>query len=253
MSNAIPKSAKARSLMTAIAVFALGPTQAAVDFSGVWMPVAELATPWESAAVMLTPEARILHQQFDPQRRDSTLFCMPLGTPRNMLNTAPYAIEILQREERITVIFDRLGDVRRIFLDERAHPADPVPTWMGHSIARWQGKSLIVETTALTDQSILSDDGLPHTDQMQIIENFSLVKKHGQQLLQVTTELSDPRAFTKPLKVERYFRRTPHVEMSEGSGLCLLDQWRKRLEQVNRELAMENKQLKPGKAAEGAP
>src|SRR5262245_18411342 len=85
------------------------PALAAVpDISGTWMPDADVAQAWAPAAMPFTPAARQRFETFDARRKDSTLFCMPLGTPRNILSTAPYPVEILQRPERITLIFDRL-------------------------------------------------------------------------------------------------------------------------------------------------
>ena len=77
---------------------------------------------------------------------------MRYGTPRNTLSTAPYPLEIVQRPERLTMIFDRLGDVRRVFLDGRARPNPLWPTWLGHSLGHWEGETLVIETVAMTQE-----------------------------------------------------------------------------------------------------
>jgi hypothetical protein len=208
------------------------------DFSGIWMPVADADTALSADKLSLTEQGKEALAAFDPRRQDSTRFCMPYGTPRNILSTAPYPIEVLQRPERLTVIFDRLGDVRRIFTDGRAHPDGMWPNWLGHSIGTWEGKTLVIDTVALTSESILSDQGLPHSEEMKISERLSL-DDEGQLRDEIT--ITDPVMYETPIKAVRIFRRAPKAQMSEGSAICLLDQWRKQLETRNRE---QGKQLK---------
>jgi hypothetical protein len=215
------------------------------DISGIWIPDAELAQTWNPRDLPFTAAARTVFESFDARRKDSASFCMPLGTPRNILSTAPYPIEILQRPERITIIFDRLGDVRRIFLDGRKHPEEAAGTWLGHSVGRWRFDALEVETVGFNDESLLADSGLPHSAGMLVTEQFRVVRKNREEALVVEITITDPVAYSQPLRATRFFRRAPQASMSEGSGLCLLDQWRKRLERVNSDLAAANKQAEP--------
>jgi hypothetical protein len=204
------------------------------DFSGTWLSVAELAQPLDPAALPLTPAAQAKLDAFDPKRVDSTYFCMPFGTPRNTLNTAERPLQILQDGTQLTLLFDGLGDVRRIFLDGRPHPEDPIPSWMGHSIGTWNADTLAIETIAMTSESILSEQGLPHGEAMQLDEQLHLVEQGGETLLQLDMQISDPEYYQMPVTATRYFRRAPHAQLSEGSSQCLLDQWRRRLEETNR-------------------
>ena len=233
--------------MAAFAAGLLGMTAGssqAADFSGIWMPASDLDTPLSADTLPLTEAAKAALAKFEPGRQDSTRFCMPYGTPRNTLASAPYPIEILQRPERLTIIFDQLGDVRRIFLDGRARPENLWPTWLGHSLGHWDGDTLVIETLALTSESILSDQGLPHSEDMTVTERLSFVKQNGKELLRDEIMITDPAMYAAPIKVTRFFRRAPEAQMSEGSGLCLLDQWRKRLEDRNKDLALGT--AKPG-------
>jgi hypothetical protein len=209
---------------------------AGVDLSGTWVPAADLVSGLNADDLQLTPEAVEAVGQFDSERFDSTAFCMPYGTPRNTLATAPYPLEIVQRPEQVTVIFDGLGDVRRIFTDGRSHPEDPIPSWMGYSVGTWDDETLLVETQAMTRESILSDAGLPHSDTMLLEERWRLVEHNDESLLQVELSIVDPVYYREPVEAMRLFRRAPHATMSEGPGLCLLDQWSVELEETNRKL-----------------
>ena len=208
------------------------------SLAGMWMPAPELAATWLDGKPQLTTEAAALARDYDPRRSDSTLFCMPRGTPRNTLSTAPAPLEILQRAEQITLIFDGRGDVRRFFLDGRPHPQEPVPNWLGHSTAKWQGEELLVDTVALSAESRLDDSGLPHSEGLHLSERWRLTTRQGEMLLEVALTLEDAASYTKPLRTTRYFRRAPQATMSEASAYCLLDQWRGYLEKHNKELSV---------------
>jgi hypothetical protein len=210
----------------------------AADFSGVWLPAGNLDAPLSADSAPVTPKAKAALATFDPRHKDSTRFCMPYGTPRNTLSTAPYPIEILQRPERLTIIFDRLGDVRRIYLDGRKRAKNVWPTWLGNSLGHWEGDTLVVDTVAMTSESILTDDGLPHSDDMTLQERMNVIERDGGKVLKDEITITDPAMYAAPIKVARYFRRADDARMSEGSGLCLLDQWRQRLETRNKTLAV---------------
>lgn len=224
-----------RALLLAQLILCSMPASSQVpDFSGTWLSVPELAEPLDPAALPLTPAAQAWLDAFEPRRLDSTYFCMPFGTPRNTLNTAQRPLQVIQTGVQLTLLFDGLGDVRRVFLDGRAHPIDPIPSWMGHSIGTWNEGELTIDTIAMTRESILTDAGLPHGDAMQLREQLRLVERAGETLLQVDLQIDDPEFYGAPLAATRYFRPAPHAQASEGSSQCLLDQWRRRLEDLNR-------------------
>ena len=219
-----------------LVVHAIAAVAAEVDFSGVWMPDDRAATQWSVGSVPFTPRGAAEFRGFDPRKGDSVRYCMPFGTPRNTLSTAPRPIEILQRPEQITLLFDGMNDVRRIHLDGRAHPRDALASWMGHSIGSWQGAVLRVDTVATNHESILDESGLPHSDKARITERLRVEIVRGRKTLIDDILIDDPLYYREPLRATRQFVWAPAAAMSEGSSLCLLDQWRQRLEQLNKEL-----------------
>ena len=217
-----------------------------VDFSGVWVPAPRSGDVLAPDKLHMTDRGKAALAAFDPRHHDSTRFCMPYGTPRNTLSTAPYPLEIVQRPERLTMIFDRLGDVRRVFLDGRPRPDPLWPTWLGHSLGHWEGKTLVIDTVAMTQESILADDGLPHSEDMHVVERLSLGSRDGAQWLVDEITITDPAVYEVPIKVTRRFRRAEGAQMSDGSVSCLLDQWRQDLERRNQALAGERGAEKKG-------
>jgi hypothetical protein len=209
------------------------------SLGGTWVPAAELAVSWDAAKLEMTTSGRTAFESFDRVRQDPVLFCMPYGTPRNTLKTTDYPVQILQRPEQITMIFDGRGDVRRIFMDGRSHPPEPVANWMGHSVGSWRREALRVDTVAMTSQSRLDTSGLPHSEAMHIEETWELVEREDETLLRVAMTIDDPETYVGTLEAERYFRRAPLARMSEASGYCLMDEWRRYLERHSKELSLE--------------
>ncbi len=200
------------------------------DLSGIWIPDDKRDQPLQPPAVPFTGAAKVLFDQFDKRTRDSSAYCMPFGTPRNVLGTAAYPLEIIQQPKRITMLFSPLNDVRKIYMDGRPHPQDVIPTWMGHSVGQWDADALVVDTVSMTGESILNDSGLPHSEQMQVSERFSLLNDRGMKFLQVEIKITDPQFYSQPLHATRYFRWAPDAPLPQGSVGCLIDQRRASLE-----------------------
>jgi hypothetical protein len=89
--------------------------------------------------------------------------------------------------------------LRQIFLDGRPLPGnDPQPWWYGYSIGRWEGDTLVVETSGLRDGGWLDVVGSPFTDAAKVTERFRRVN-YGS--LEIDVTVDDPKAYTKPWTV----------------------------------------------------
>jgi hypothetical protein len=89
-------------------------------------------------------------------------------------------------------------EFRQIYTDGRKLPDDPQPSWYGYSIGRWDGDTLVVETTGLRDGLWADFYGSPLTDQAKITERIS---RPNYGTLEVQATIDDPRAYTKPWTV----------------------------------------------------
>ena len=196
------------------------------DIGGTWLPDASRAEPWP-ATLPLTPTARSLMDAFNPSMSDPTTFCMPLGTPRNMLQTE-YPLEVVQTPQLVLfVVQPNLSntEVRRIPLDGTPLPASPDATWFGTSRGRWEGSTLVVETIGLRPDACVSGNGLAHSEQLRVIERLSVTKdtEHGK-ILTDDIELQDPKAYQAPLKIRRVFDwAPPETQLREGN--CVELRW----------------------------
>ena len=110
--------------------------------------------------VPLQPWAAALYKQRGANlMRDNPLaHCLPAGVPRLDAYTHPF--KIVQTPDLLVVLYESLTMFRQIFLDGRAHPEDPQPSWMGYSIGRWEGDVLVVETIGFNDKTWLDGWGI---------------------------------------------------------------------------------------------
>ncbi len=144
---------------------------------------------------------------------DPTSRCLPQGMPRFMV--ASYPLELLQTAGQVTMIAEWASQVRRIFTDGRAHPpADEVEiTYNGHSIGRWEGQTLVVDTIGIRGDTSFDASPLQHSDRIHVVERIRL--KDASTLEAVIT-VTDPEAFTEPWTVTRTYRRGgPDMQIME--------------------------------------
>jgi len=213
------------------------PTSTATDLAGIWVPDASRAEPW-AQQLPLTSSARSMMESFDPAEQDPTNFCMPLGTPRNMLQTE-YPLEIVQTPQRVVMVLQpnlANAEVRRIPVDGSTLPESPDPSWFGTSRGRWDGATFVIETTGLRPDALVSGNGLRHSDALRVIERLSVVEDPGRgRTLIDDIELRDPKAYEQPMKTRRYFAWAPQVQLREPAGCIELEwidkTWRQRLEE----------------------
>ncbi len=121
-------------------------------------------------------------------------------------------MEIIQKPQQMTIIAEWESQVRRVFLDGRKHPAELDPTFNGHSIGHWEGKTLVVDTVGLRADTVFDQSGIRHSDRLHLIERFTLVQPDTIEL-QITAD--DPVAFYQPWVVKKVYKRAPGAEIME--------------------------------------
>jgi hypothetical protein len=101
---------------------------------------------------------------------------------------------------------------RQVFLDGRSHPEDLQPTWMGHSVGKWEGDTLVVDTVGFNDKTWLSLETSPHTEKMHLTERF---RRPDLGHLEVELIIADPEAYAKPWIMKRVSDLAPNEEVQE--------------------------------------
>ena len=127
--------------------------------------------------------------------------CFPEGPTRMM-----GGFELLQFPDVVLLLFQEDHWVRRVYMDGRGHPDDYPVTWMGHSIGKYDGDVLVVDTIKINDKTWIDNQGYPHTAAMHLLERFRRV---DQKTLEYEFTIDDPEAYTKPWTGKKVYGLRP--------------------------------------------
>jgi hypothetical protein len=144
-------------------------------------------------------------KQIDPISR-----CLMHGTPR--LLYAPYPFLILQTTRSVDFVHEANHTFRIIYWD-KALPEDPDPDYLGYSIARFEGRTLVIETIGLNDVTWLDYSGLPHGEKLRVEERYALA---GHDRIKGSVTITDPEYYTAPWTSTFTLRRMPGMDLAEN-------------------------------------
>jgi hypothetical protein len=167
----------------------------------------------EGSSVQMLPAAEQLYKArraADSGGRPSER-CLPHGIPDAMLIPGQ-TFKILQSPAGMAILFEEFNIYRQIATDGRAHPKEMAPTWLGYSVGRWEGDTLVVETKGFNDQTWLDDWGHPHTEALRTVERFRRLDVGRMELL-VTVE--DSKAYRVPFTIRLNLRLLPDTDLIE--------------------------------------
>jgi hypothetical protein len=198
------------------------------DWSGVWNPkisdqdaqIKTNPTPWNEAA------AKKIEAMFAEEKagRPKLIFsyCLPEAHPSWMLITHN-AMEILFTPGRVTMLGESDGNrIRRIYTDGRGHPEVSDPTFHGHSIGKWEGDTLVIDTVDILPQAPLAVSeaaGLPNNGDMHVVEHIHL-SPDNKDIMLVDLEITAPKVLTRPWKTTRIFFRQRARKFDIVEGVC---------------------------------
>lgn len=189
----------------------------APDFSGVWMEKQEVdalsanVPPLRPAAEAKFRAAKPGYgPRATPDSQDPILSCAPPGVPRIML--LPFPMKIVQTRDEVIMIFEYDHFVREIHTDRREHSKEFDMTWMGDSIGRWEGDTLVVDTVGLNDKTWLDQVGHPHSSSLHVIERLRRIDHNT---LEDVITVDDTNDYTKPWTGTQTFVLKPGWDLSE--------------------------------------
>ncbi len=146
---------------------------------------------------------------------DPTAHCFPGGVPRSLYVPSPFYI--IQTPTHVVILLERMS-WRIIPLDRRTHLPDTIRLWQGDSIGRWDGDTLVVETTNLNGKTWLNEVGDVISYAATVVERFTPVSGNT---IQYQATVSDPVVFTRPWTIAMPLKRNPKGELLEVA--CLED------------------------------
>jgi hypothetical protein len=153
----------------------------------------------EDSASLVRPEAAALQRQ-RASRLDNRpgTNCLPQGNP--LANLFPWVQKIVQTPALTVVMLEADGGAsRQIYTDDRKLPVDPFPSWLGYSVGKWEGDTLVVETNGLNDKVWLDAIGHPRSEAMHMTERFHR-RDFGH--LDIEFTFDDPKNYTRPFSIK---------------------------------------------------
>jgi hypothetical protein len=151
-----------------------------------------------------TAAAHAARLSLDTVQHDAVgINCLPSGLP--MFLTTPAPFKVVQTPGLIVMLSESDTSFRQIFTDGRSLPTDPQPSWMGSSIGRWEGDTLVVDTVSIKPDVLLTPQILlKMSGELHFIERFRMVNADE---LRDEFTLEDPVALTKPFEITFVFKR----------------------------------------------
>ena len=128
--------------------------------------------------------------------------CLPMSVPR--VNPYPWKFAMSYTSKGLTHIYvlHETGDAgahRVIYMDGRKHPDDLLPTWWGHSIGRWEGDTLVIDTVGYNEKFWFDSRGTPHTEKLHTVERWTRIN-YGTLVNEFT--IDDPGTFSRPVHLK---------------------------------------------------
>jgi hypothetical protein len=200
------------------------------DLSGLWTKISpkyarNIAADLKPGEILPRTRALVDQRREDLGKDGMQVRCLPLGPAYTTSgdSTGSEMVRIVQTPQLIVMLNPDLT-YRQIWMDGRPLEPDPNPSWMGYSVGRWEGDTLVVESNGFHAGTWLDRDGHPHTEQLRLVERY---RRPSFGMLDVEVTLSDPDAYARPWTVKVGARFAADTEMlewvcNEGAGRSLV-------------------------------
>jgi hypothetical protein len=192
---------------TGLLIAALATAAQETTIEGIWEPDPSRSERFPTPPP-LTPEGKRIVDEWrtshDPIEDDPGKFCQSPGMPSLALGGASYPVEIIATSKQVTVLMEMHQQVRRVHLDQAEHPARLFPQRNGHSIGRWEGATLVIDTAAI---KAIPFGSVPHSDRVHVVERIGAIDDGAALVNEVT--ITDPVMYTRPVTVRQYYKAAP--------------------------------------------
>ena len=206
-SGVLSAAVRAGGAVLALALTAGGALAQEPAIAGIWVPDAARSQrfpaqpPYTEEGRRIVADWRASH---DPIEDDPGKFCQAPGMPSLALGGADYPVEVVVTARQVTILMELHQQIRRVFLDVETHPARPFPQRNGHSIGRWDGDTLVVDTVGI---KAVTFGSVPHSDQVHVVERIRAIDNGAALVNEVT--IRDRLMYAEPVVVQQYYRAAP--------------------------------------------
>jgi hypothetical protein len=183
----------------------------------------------EGGAIPYLPEAARRKQDNAEHwlERDPEIKCYLPGVPR--ATYMPYPFQIVQNAGAVFVAYEYAGTTRNIYMSNPGPP--PVDSWMGQSVGRWDGDTLVVDASGFNDQSWFDRAGNFHSDALHVVERYT---RTSPDVIAYQATIEDPKVFSRPWTIGMPLHRRIEKDAQLLDFKCvefveelLYGQWRK--------------------------
>src|SRR5213594_4664246 len=184
------------------------------DLSGIWQRSSlkyerNIAADLKPGEIQPWAEALVKQRAENLQKDHMSVQCLPWGPS---YSNSARKVKVVQTPALILMLDEDLT-YRQIFTDGRALEADPNPSWMGYSVGRWEGDTLVVDSVGFNDRTWLDRDGHRHTEALRMTERYRRLD-FGHMEIEIT--LNDPQVYAHPWTVALSAVLTPDTDLLEA-------------------------------------
>jgi hypothetical protein len=142
--------------------------------------------------------------------RDPEIKCFQPGVPRAMY--MPHPFQIIQSATKVMMVFEYANAERTIHLNKMEDY--PNVAYMGYSVGKWEGDTLVVDATSFTDATWFDRSGNFHSDALHVVERYNAM---GKDAIRYDATIEDPQVFTRPWKISMplYRRLEPNAQLTD--------------------------------------
>lgn len=186
------------------------PNASAATIEGIWLSTGSPYDRTQAALHLpLTDKAKAIAAEFDVAN-DPFIECVPPPVPDSL--STPYLHQIIFNDDDTITLREEYWEIdRTVYMDGRGHPENGARTNQGHSIGRWDGDVLVVDTTLFEDHAFGNGSGIPSGAQKHIVERYAL--SEDGRTLSIDYVLEDPEYLAAPVTDTRQWRYAPHLEL----------------------------------------
>jgi hypothetical protein len=169
--------------------------------------------PWAAAKAKENFEKRLLRahdRETNETTGDPEAKCYMPGVPRATYMGFPF--QIVQTPKQILIAYEWANATRIVHMDRK--PESPNASWMGWSIGRWEGETLVIDVTDQLDRTWFDRAGNFHSDALKVVERYTPITPYH---IMYEATIEDAKVFTRPWKIRMplYRRMEPNAQLLE--------------------------------------
>jgi hypothetical protein len=168
--------------------------------------------PFQRESPPYKPEYEAKRQEYVARRGvdDPMALCLMSGVPR--ITVRPLPFQIVHTKDLVVILYEVHHAFRIIPTDGRPHPDDHEPSFLGDSVGRWEGDTLVVDVVGFNEKTWLAGVGTVHSDQLHVVERYT---RDGPDTIVYEVTIEDPVVFTRPWKQQEILHLRPGERIRE--------------------------------------